>query len=179
MSKDSNIIPAERIERHIYLIHGQKVMLDCDLAGLYEIPTKALKQAARRNADRFPSDFMFQLTRQEVTNLRSQIVTSSLTWGGHRYLPLVFSEQGVAMLSSVLHSPRAVQVNIAIMRVFVHLRKLLADHAEVARKLQEHDAQIQTLFDVVRRLLNPPTASPKQIGFHVRERRATYRVQAR
>jgi len=179
MSKPGNIMPLERIERRIYLIRGQKVMLDCDLAELYAIPTKALKQATRRNVERFPSDFMFQLTRQEVADLRSQIVTSSSMWGGHRYLPLVFTEQGVAMLSSVLNSPRAVQVNIAIMRVFVHLRRLLADHVEVARKLQEHDTQIQTLFDAVHRLLTPPESPSKQIGFHVRERRAVYRVRTR
>ena len=176
MSEAGNIIPLERIDRRVYLIRGQKVIRDTDLADLYEIPTKALKQAARRNIERFPRDFMFHLTRQEVAHLRSQIVTSNIGRGGTRYLPMAFTEQGVAMLSSVLNSPRAVQVNIAIMRVFIHLRQLLTDHAEVARKLQEHDAQIQTLFDAVQRLLTPPELSRKQIGFYVREKKATYRV---
>ena len=177
MGKGESIIPIERIERSIYLVRGVKVMFDSDLAGLYGVETKALNRAVRRNTERFPADFMFQLTRQEVVNLRCQIGTSSSRYGGRRYLPLVFTEQGVAMLSSVLNSPRAVQVNIAIIRVFVHLRQFLATHAEIGRKLQDHDKQIHALFEVLHQLLNPSAPPRKQIGFHVRERRAKYQVK--
>ena len=117
------------IEKRIYFVRSQRVILDTDLATLYRVPTKAFNQAVRRNMLRFPADFMFQLTSDETENLRSQIVTSS--WGGRRYLPFVFTEQGVAMLSSVLNSDRAIQVNIAIMRAFVKLRELLATHQDL------------------------------------------------
>src|SRR3989338_697581 len=132
------LIPQERIEHRIYVIRGQKVMLDRDLAELYGVLTKALLQAVKRNPKRFPRDFMFILTRQEVMNLRSQFVTSS--WGGRRYQTYVFTEQGVAMLSSVLKSERAIQVNIAIMRAFVRLKQVFATHKELARKLKELEA---------------------------------------
>jgi hypothetical protein len=133
-------------------------MLDADLAELYGVETKALLQTVKRNLDRFPEDFAFQLTNQDLSNLRSQIVTSS--WGGRRYLPYAFTEQGVAMLSSVLRSPRAVQVNIEIMRVFVRLRQLLTSNVESARKLaaleSKYDAQFKMVFDAIRELMKPP-----------------------
>ena len=140
-------------------------MLSNDLAGLYGAQPKVLVQAVKRNLERFPSDFMFQLTRQEVANLKSQIVTSS--WGGiRRAMPYAFTEQGVAMLSSVLRSERAIQVNIAIIRTFVKLRQILASHKDLARKMQEHDRHISILFDTVKKLLAPPPEPKKnQIGF--------------
>jgi ORF6N domain-containing protein len=150
-------IPAERIARRIYLMRGEKVMLDSDLAGLYGVPTKVLNQAVRRNKDRFPEDFMFQLTSSENETLRSQIVALKPAGRGRhsKYLPLVFTEHGVAMLSSVLRSEKAGQVNIAIIRTFVRLRQILASHRELARKVQEHDRQIGVLFETVERLLAP------------------------
>ena len=163
-----SIIPLERIESCIFLIRGHKVILDADLAELYEVETKVLIQAVKRNKSRFPGDFMFQLTKQEVNDLRSQIVTSKR--GGRRYLPYAFSEQGVAMLSSVLHSERAVIVNIEIMRAFVRLRQILASNAELARKLAElekkYDAQFKVVFDAIRKLMEPPADKKKRsIGF--------------
>src|SRR5438445_3451804 len=132
-----HLVPVERIEHAIVLIRGQKVMLDRDLATLYGVETKNLNKAVRRNFDRFPSDFMFQLTAEEAQNLRFQIGTSSSGYGGRRYLPCAFTEQGVAMLSSVLRSKQAVQVNVAIMHAFVRLRETLSLHKELARKLTE------------------------------------------
>ena len=171
------IIPSERIHKVIYLIRGQKVMLDRDLATLYKVPTKALKQAVKRNTERFPDDFMFMLNVQDVVILRSQIVTSR-SWGGQRYPPMAFTEQGVAMLSSVLNSPRAIRVNIAIMRAFVQLRRYLASHADLARKLEEmekkYDSQFQVVFEAIRQLMEPPERPRKRIGFQVREKRARY-----
>jgi hypothetical protein len=159
------------IETHIFMIRGQKVMVDSDLAELYRVPTKVFNQAVKRNLRRFPKDFMFRLTGKEIRILRSQIVTSS--WGGRRTLPYAFTEQGVAMLSSVLNSEHAVQVNIAIMRAFVKLREILTTHRELAGKIAElenkyrqHDDKIQTVFDAIRELLKPPQVSPKRrIGF--------------
>jgi hypothetical protein len=132
-----NELPVELIERRIYLIRGHKVMLDADLAELYQVGTKVFNQGVKRNRDRFPEDFMFQLSLEEADSLRSQIVTSNVGPGGRRYLPYAFTEQGVAMLSSVLKSERAVQVNIAIVRAFVRLRELLSTHRDVAHKLEE------------------------------------------
>jgi len=160
------------IEQKIFLIQGQKVMIDRDLANLYGVSTKALLQAVRRNKKRFPTDFAYQLTEQEFNNLRSQFVTSS--WGGRRYLPYAFTEQGIAMLSSVLRSERAVLVNIAIMRAFVKLREAMVAHKELAsqlkvleRKVGEHDEEIQAIFKAIRQLMVPPPEKPKrQIGFH-------------
>ena len=177
MSKE--LIPVERIEQRIVLMRGQKVMLSSDLAKLYEVEPKALVQAVKRNAERFPSDFMFQLTPQEVVILKSQFVTSS--WGGmRRARPYAFTEQGVAMLSSVLNSPRAIQVNIAIMRAFVKLRHILAAHTDLARKLDElerkYDARFRVVFDALRQLMNPPRGPRRQIGFIVREKRLAYRA---
>ena len=143
-------------------------MVDRDLAVLYAVPTKVLIQAVRRNIYRFPTDFMFQLTKEEFKILRSQFVTSS--WGGRRYKPYVFTEQGVSMLSSVLKSKRAIRVNIEIMRAFVRLRQLLATHADLARKLEQlekkYDAQFRVVFDAIRQLMTPPADSSKRkIGF--------------
>jgi SAM-dependent methyltransferase len=154
------IIPSERIHKAIYLIRGQKILLDRDLAALYEVPTKVLKQAVKRNIERFPEDFMFVLTREELMNWRSQVVTSNSDKMGLRHAPMAFTEQGVAMLSGVLNSPRAIHVNIAIMRAFVHLRLLLATHADLARKLEElekkYDSQFRIVFDAIRQLTTLP-----------------------
>jgi phage regulator Rha-like protein len=167
--KGVRLILAEVIERKIYLTRGHKVMLDSDLAELYEVETKVLLQAVKRNVQRFPEDFMFQLNDEEFMNLRSQIVTSSSGHGGRRYLPYVFTEQGVAMLSSVLHSERAVQVNIAIMRTFVKLREMLSSNAELARKLntleKKYDSQFKIVFDAIRQLMTPPEKPKRKIGF--------------
>ena len=175
----------ERVGRKILLIRGHKVMLDSDLAELYGVTTKRLNEQVRRNMSRFPSDFMFQLTSEEgkslrsqaaILNLRSQFATSSSGYGGRRYLPLVFTEQGVAMLSSVLNSERAIQVNIVIMRVFVKLKQVLTTHRTLARKLAElerrlegHDQHIQSLFDAIRQLMITPEPSRRRIGFHREE----------
>ena len=161
-------MPVERIAQSILLIRNQKVMLDADLAALYGVDTRVLIQAVKRNIDRFPEDFMFQLTKQEFDDLRSQIVTSS--WGGRRYPPYAFTEQGVSMLSSVLRSKRAIQVNIEIMRAFVQLRRILASHADLARKLsaleKKYDAQSKVVFDAIRGLMAPPEPKKKrEIGF--------------
>jgi hypothetical protein len=163
------IIPIEVIERKIYLIRREKVMLDSDLAELYGVTTKRLNEQVRRNPNRFPQDFMFQLSDKEVMNLRSQFATSSSQHGGRRYLPLVFTEQGVAMLSSVLNSERAVLVNVEIMRTFVKLRQMLASNVELSRKLEalekKYDAQFKVVFDAIRQLMIPPETKKKKIGF--------------
>lgn len=157
----------EPIEKRIRLIRGQKVLLDSDLAELYGVETKVLVQAVKRNIERFPDDFMFSLTKQEFNHLRSQTVTSS--WGGRRTPPYAFSEQGVAMLSSVLRSPQAVQVNIEIMRAFVHLRQMLNENTELKAKLEdlEHrfDEQFKFVFDAIRELMTPPKPKNNPIGF--------------
>jgi len=179
------LIPVERIEHAIRLIRGQKVILDRDLAELYGVETGALNRAVKRNMDRFPLDFMFQLTADETQNLRFQFGISSSAYGGRRYLPYVFTEQGVAMLSSVLRSKQAVQVNVAIMRAFVRLREALALHKELARKLNQlekkiegHDTAIQSLFEAIRQLMAPPVREPKpEIGFHIKEDAVLYRTK--
>ena len=169
MTSESGKLSLQHIDQLIFLIRGEKVILDSDLARLYEVPTKVLNQALQRNIERFPEDFMFQLTREEFDLLRSQSVTSS-EWGGRRYPPYAFTEQGVAMLSSVLRSPKAIQVNIEIMRTFVKLRRLLSSHKALATKLQElerkYDERFKIIFDAIRRLM-APTKPPerKQIGF--------------
>ena len=173
------LIPAERIERSILLIRGQKVMLDSDLAELYGVPTKAFNQAVKRNAKRFPEDFMFQLTPEEADGLRSQFVTLNEGMRSQfvtaskrniRYLPYAFTEQGVAMLSSVLNSDRAIEVNIAIMRAFVRLRELLSSHKDLARRLDElernYDEKFRVVFEAIRQLMTPPPAPKRRrIGF--------------
>ena len=168
--KSKSLIPIERIAAQIYLLRGQKVMLDFDLADLYGVPTKALNQAVTRNSERFPEDFMFQLSKEEFEYLKSQIVTSS--WGGRRYPPRAFTQEGVAMLSGVLHSKRAVEVNIGIMRAFVHLREMLATNEELARKVAQHDQEIGILFEHIQELLEPPEPPKKHpIGFRRDKRR--------
>jgi hypothetical protein len=154
-------------------------MLGNDLAKLYEVPTKVLNQAVKRNQERFPSDFMFQLTPNEAQVLRSQFVTLKSSTGRHsKYLPYAFTEQGVAMLSSVLRSKRAVQVNVEIMRAFVRLRRMLASNEDLARKLdaleKEYDSQFRVVFDVIRELMAPPEPRRRKIGFLVKERAARY-----
>ena len=167
MKESISTRPVEVIERRIYSIRGHKVLLDIDLAELYRVETKVFIQAVKRNIDRFPDDFMFQLTKEEFDNLRSQFVTSS--WGGRRYLPYAFTEQGVAMLSSVLRCDRAMAVNIEIMRTFVKLREMVSTHKKLAVKLEEleqkYDEQFKIVFDVLRQLLEPPQKQNKQIGF--------------
>ncbi|RJR34319.1 MAG: ORF6N domain-containing protein [Deltaproteobacteria bacterium] len=159
-------------ERSILLIRGERVILDADLATLYDVATKVLLQAVKRQIERFPPDFMFQLTKEEFDILRSQFVTSS-QWGGRRYPPFAFTEQGVAMLSSVLNSPRAIAVNIEIMRAFIMLRRMLASHADLARKLEalekKYDAQFKVVFDAIRKLMASPEPKRRRIGFHAQE----------
>lgn len=171
--------PAEVIEKRIFLIRCHKVMLDFHLAPLYGVSTKRLKEQVRRNLARFPSDFMFQLTPEEFDILRSQIATSS--WGGRRYSPYAFTEQGVAMLSSVLNSERAIQVNIEIMRAFVKLREILSTHKELARKLEElerkYDTQFKIVFEAIRQLMKPPEKPKRKIGFKVKESQSRYSVK--
>ena len=173
MNESTSLIPAERIERAILLIRGDKVMLDSDLAALYGVETKSLVRAVKRNLGRFPADFMFQLTMEEFERLRCQFGTSNPAQGrgGRRYAPYAFTEQGVAMLSSVLRSPRAVAANVEIMRAFVRLRQMLASHADLARKLdaleKKYDSQFKIVFDAIRQLTSPPEAKPRRkIGFH-------------
>jgi hypothetical protein len=178
MLKNQSIMPAERIEKAIFLIRGQKVILDRDLARLYGVETRVLNQAVRRNRSRFPDDFMLSLTREEIRNL-SQIVISS----GIKHAPNVFAftEQGVAMLSSVLNSERAIEVNILIMRAFVRLREAMASSKEFARRLDElerhiasHDENIRSLFQAIRQLMAAPERQPKKIGFKLKGKRASY-----
>ncbi len=170
MSAIANVIPLERIERSIFLIRGQKILLSRQLAELYGVETKVLNQAVARNRERFPDDFMFQLSKEELENLKSQIVTSS--WGGVRVAPYAFTEQGVAMLSSVLNSDRAVHVNIEIMRAFVKLRQMLSSNVELARKLEslekKYDEQFKVVFDAIRQLMSPAARPKREIGFHVK-----------
>jgi ORF6N domain len=168
-------LSVQLIERRIYLIRGQKVMVDEDLAELYEVPTKRLNQQVSRNRKRFPEDFMFRLTKTEGEALRLQIATSKKGRGGRRSLPYAFTEQGVAMLSSVLNSERAIDVNITIMRAFVKLRQMLETNEElnrkfaaVIRKLSTHDKYLKVIFDELKRLNEQPTPTRKQIGFNVR-----------
>jgi hypothetical protein len=171
MDGQTSLIPVERIERAILLIRGEKVMLSDELAKLYEVEPRVLVQAVKRNLNRFPADFMFQISAEEWKNLKSQSVISS--WGGIRTPPYAFTEQGVAMLSSVLNSERAVAVNIGIMRAFVRLRQMLASNAELARKLaaleNKYDAQFKVVFDAIRQLMSPPSEPKRrEIGFHVK-----------
>jgi len=170
--KIRDIIPVEVIATKILLVRGQKVILDKDLAELYGVPTKRLNEQVKRNIKRFPEDFMFQFTKQEFDNLRCQIGTSSLRSqfatskrGGRRYLPYAFTEQGVAMLSSVLNSDRAIQVNIAIMRAFVRIREVLSTHREILKKIEEHDKQITVIFEMIKKFFSFPREKKLQIGF--------------
>lgn len=170
MNEKHDLIPLERIASSILVVRGEKVMLDADLAMLYDVPTKALNQAVKRNLKRFPADFMFQLTREEVETLnRSQFVTGSQKHRDPRYPPYAFTEHGVAMLSSVLNSERAIEVNILIMRAFGRLREMVASHKDLARKLdaleEKYDAQFRVVFDAIRQLMEPPKTKKRSIGF--------------
>jgi hypothetical protein len=160
-------VPIERIERAILLVRSHKVMLDKDLAGLYGVTTTNLNKAVSRNLDRFPLDFMFQLSKEEMNNMKFHFGTSS--WGGTRKLPRVFTEQGVSMLSSILRSKRAVQVNIEIMRAFVRLRRILASNSDLAKKLnaleKKYDTQFKAVFDAIRQLMTPNLPPKRPIGF--------------
>jgi hypothetical protein len=169
---ESALIPLERVERHILLLRDEKVMLDEDLAELYGVETKDLVRAVLRNIDRFPLDFMFQLTADECEILRCQFGTSNAVGrGGRRYRPYAFTEHGIAMLSSVLRSPRAVQVNIEIVRAFIRLRRLLASNADLARKLEalekKYDGQFRIVFDAIRAMMALPATKRRRIGFRL------------
>jgi len=178
MGNSSKLVPVELIEGKIYLIRGQKIMLDRDLAALYRVETKVLKQAVKRNLKRFPEDFMFVLSACELADWRSQFVTSKNDTMGLRHAPMAFTEQGVAMLSSILNSERAIEVNIQIMRAFVRLRRLLATNAELAKKmeaLESKDAsQFRVVFDAIRALMAEPEKPRHPIGFAAKEKRAAY-----
>lgn len=173
-------VTTDRIQQAIRLFQGQKVMFDFDLAALYGVTTFNLNKAVARNRDRFPSDFMLSIPAQEVSRLIFQNGISKPGRGGRRKPVLAFTQEGVAMLSSVLRSERAVRVNIAIMRAFVQLRTLLSTHADLARKLEDlekkYDAQFRVVFDAIRLLMTPPDPPRKQIGFHVKEERAICRI---
>ena len=181
---EANLIRPEQIEQAILLIRGQRVMLDRDLAALYGVATGNLNKALQRNLERFPADFMFQLTLEEAQMcLPSRFQSGILKRGQNiKYLPKVFTQEGVSMLFSVLRSPRAVQVNIAIMRAFVRLREMLLSNSGLARKLADlerrYDSQFKAVFDAIRQLMAPPPAPPKpEIGFHVKEDSVPYRVK--
>ena len=172
MNEQMAVVPVERIERAILSIRGEKVMLDSDLAELYGVETGALNRAVKRNADRFPTDFMLQLTAEEVANLRCQIGISSSQYGGRRYLPYAFTEHGALMLANVLNSERAAQTSVQVVRAFVRLRQMLASNAELARKLEalekKYDRQFKVVFEAIRRLMSPPEPKRREIGFHVK-----------
>jgi ORF6N domain-containing protein len=183
MTINKGLVPTELIQGKIIVIREEKIIIDRDLAELYGVETKQLKRAVRRNLDRFPSDFMFELTREEYNSLRSQFGTSS--WGGARYLPMAFTEQGVAMLSSVLNSKRAIEMNIAIMRAFVELRRTSSSYKQIALKLREietrledHDESIDAIFEAIRQLMTPPEPRKKKIGFEVKESKGRYGKKA-
>ena len=173
-SKNPIIIPEEFIQQKIYVIRGKKVMIDRDLGELYKLPNKHLNQQVKRNIQRFPDDFMFQLTKEEWESLKSQFVTSKKGRGGIRKLPYAFTEQGVAMLSSVLHSDRAIHVNIQIMRTFVKIKEMMSSHKVLAQKIEEleqkykkHDEHFVVVFSAIKKLLEEPQKSKSsKIGFH-------------
>lgn len=167
MTEKPLVMPQEVIESKIFLVRGKKVLFDRDLAALYGVETKVLNRAVKRNIGRFPEDFMFQLSKEELANLRFHFGTSNR--GGQRYLPYAFAENGVAMLSSVLNSERAINVNIQIMRIFTKLREMLATHKELQKKIDEmekkYDHQFKIVFDAIRQLIEPPEPKKKKIGF--------------
>jgi phage regulator Rha-like protein len=173
MDGQMSLVPVERIERAILSIRGEKVMLDSDLAELYGVETKVLNQAVKRNASRFPEDFMFQLAAIEVVKLnRSQIVTGSQKHRDPRFPPYAFTEHGALMLANVLNSERAAQTSVMVVRAFVRLRQILASNAELARKLdameKKYDRQFKVVFDAIRQLMSPPEPKRREIGFHVK-----------
>ncbi len=163
----NSIVTAEEVRNRIYVIRGKRIILDTDLAELYEVETRVLNQAVTRNIERFPDDFMFQLTKQEFANLKSQIVISS--WGGVRKMPRAFTEHGILMLSSVLKSERAIQVNIEIMRTFTQVREMISEYGELKEKIEQmekkYDHQFKIVFDAIRQLLDPPEGNKRKIGF--------------
>lgn len=163
----ARIVPAVHVDSRILLIRGQKVMLDRDLAELYGVETRVLNQAVRRNLERFPEDFMFRLTREEITRISQIVISSDLKFSNNVN---AYTEQGIAMLSGLLNSPRAVAVNIEIMRAFVRLRQMIAGHADLARQLaameKKYDAQFKVVFDAIRELMTPPAAKRREVGFH-------------
>ena len=179
------VIPIERIASAILMLRDQRVVLDYDLAALYGVETRALKQAVRRNPDRFPNDFMFELSEQEIDTVVSQfVIPDRRRFGGAK--PMAFTEQGIAMLSSVLNNERAIKVNIAIMRAFVKLRQVLDTNRELAQKFSEleqrvgkHDEEIAAILEAIRQLMAPPEKARREIGFHVREKAPRYRVRKR
>jgi hypothetical protein len=181
----TEIISVERIARAILVLRGEKVMLDSDFAALYGVATGHLNRAVKRNRSRFPADFMFELTAEEVANLKCQIGISS--WGGRRRArPHAFTEHGIAMLSGVLNSERAIKVNIAIMRAFVRLRQMIDTNRELAQRFSEleqrvgkHDEEIAAILEAIRQLMTPPEKPRREIGFHVREKGARYRIRKR
>jgi hypothetical protein len=172
------LVPIERITSKIYLIRNVKVMLDRDLAELYGVETKRLKEQVRRNIERFPEDFMFELTKDELGNWRSQFATSNQDIMGLRIPPFVFTEHGILMLSSVLKSKRAIQVNIQIMRTFTQLRKMLSTHEDLKRKIEsmekKYDQQFQIVFEAIKQLLSEEDKPKKKIGFTVKEKQKAY-----
>ena len=166
-----NLVNSEWVQNHIYYIRDHKVMISFDLASLYNVEPRVLIQGVKRNIERFPDDFMFQLENQEVSNLKSQTVISS--WGGSRTPPYAFTEQGISMLSSILNSSRAIQINIEIMRTFVGLRRLLESHKAISKKLGElekkYDYQFKVVFDAIREFMNPPEREHREIGIHTKK----------
>lgn len=173
-TKTQALVPAERIESRILLIRGQKVILDSDLAELYQVSTKRLNEQVKRNQERFPEDFMFQLTLEETEALRSQFATSDRGRGGRRYRPFAFTEHGTVMVASVLNSPVAVQASIQVVRAFIRLREILTTHKELARKLAElerkYDQQFKVVFDAIRALMTTPEQKRQRIGFHAEDK---------
>jgi hypothetical protein len=172
MNKTASL-PEESLFKKIYVIRDQKVLLDADLAELCGVETKRLKEAVKRNSDRFPEDFMVILTSKELTNLRTQFATSS--WGGRRYPPMAFTEQGIAMLSSVLNSPRAIAINIQIMRVFVKMRQMITSYKDLLEKIEkleasdlEQNKHIRNIYNLIKELLEPSVKKPKPIGFRIK-----------
>lgn len=182
-SASSALVPYETIERRIWVIRGQKIILDADLAALYGVETRALIQAMKRNQGRFPDDFAFQLTSGESALLRSQIVISKVSngRGGRRYAPFAFTEHGALMAASVLNSPRAVEMSVFVVRAFVRLRQVLATHADLARKLtaleKKSDAQFKVVFEAIRALMVEPRKKKRAIGFGVKEKKGKYQAK--
>ena len=174
-------VPLERIQQAILLIRGKRVMLDANLAQLYGVSTKRLNEQVKRNRDRFPEDFMFQLNPTEVNNLRSHFATSKKERGGRRYAPYTFTEHGAIMLAAVLNTHRAIEISVFVVRAFVRLREILSTHkalanrlAELESKIETHDEAIRSLVSAIRQLMAPPAAGQKKIGFQLREKRAAY-----
>jgi hypothetical protein len=184
MSEDSELYSGHPVENMIIILRGQKIILDSDLARIYGVPTKVLNQAVKRNADRFPPDFAFQLIDQEVVRLRSQIVTSNLGRGGRRYNPYAFTKHGAIQAANILNSKQAIRMGVFVVRAFVRLREALAVHKNMARKLEalekkvgHQDTQIQEVFEAIRQLMKPPEKPKRRIGFTAEEKKAVYRAK--